>query len=265
MSAFADVNDTRLHYEETGAGPALVLVHGHGLDRRMWDDQVPAFAPRRRVIRYDLRGYGRSALPAAPFTHHDDLLALLDHLRVDRACVVGLSLGGSVAVNFALVHPARVRALVLVATSAVGGFFWPDELAAAFAPIHEAGRRGDMALAKRLWLAMPWFAPAREHPELRARLEAIVADYSGHHFAHDSLARSLKPPANDRLHEITAPTLVIVGERDLAYYNLPLADRLASQIANAQKVVMTGVGHMANMEDSPTFNRVVLEFLARLA
>ncbi len=264
MDAFADVNGTRLRYDATGDGSPVVLVHGHGLDVRMWDDQVPALAPSRRVIRYDLRGYGRSALPAGTFMHHEDLRALLDHLSVERACVVGLSLGASIAVNFALEHPGRVSALVLVDASAVSGYPWPDELAAAFEPIHAAGRRGDLALAKRLWTALPWFAPALERPTVRARLEAMVADYSGFHFANDNLARTPRPHANDRLHEITAPALVTVGDRDLAYYNVPLARRLATQMPNAREVVMRGVGHLANMEDPATFNGLLLEFLARL-
>ena len=112
----AEVNGTCLVYEGTGNGPPVVFVHGFTLDMRMWDDQVVPLATSHRVLRYDLRGFGASANPTVgeSFSHADDLLALLDHLGIERAAVVGLSMGGWVVQEFALKYPDSVSAVILV-------------------------------------------------------------------------------------------------------------------------------------------------------
>jgi 3-oxoadipate enol-lactonase len=111
----AEVNGTSLYYEIVGSGHPLVLIHGFGLDTRMWDDQFEAFAQHYRVVRYDMRGYGKTAPPADEgYSHTDDLKALLEYLRIDRAHILGQSRGGAVAIDFALAHPEATGALVLV-------------------------------------------------------------------------------------------------------------------------------------------------------
>ena len=106
QQGFADVNGTRLYYEMVGSGHPLVLVHGFTLDTRMWDDQFEMFAGRNQVVRYDLRGFGKSALPTTePYSHPDDLRALMTHLGIEHAFIIGLSLGGAVAVDFAVTYP----------------------------------------------------------------------------------------------------------------------------------------------------------------
>jgi pimeloyl-ACP methyl ester carboxylesterase len=121
-SGVASVNGIRLAYEVAGAGPPVVFLHGFSLDRRMWAAQVDAFATRCRIVRYDLRGFGQSG-PATgePYANVDDLATLLDHLAIERAHIVGQSMGGGVAVDFALTHPARTRTLVAV-DAAVNGW-----------------------------------------------------------------------------------------------------------------------------------------------
>jgi pimeloyl-ACP methyl ester carboxylesterase len=122
QTGFAELNGTRLYYEVAGSGAALAFVHGFSLDTRMWDDQFEAFAERYRVVRYDARGFGKSALPGSEkYMHAADLKALLEQLGIDRASVVGLSMGGGIAIDFALTYPEATRALVLV-DSTLGGF-----------------------------------------------------------------------------------------------------------------------------------------------
>lgn len=263
-SGYAEVNGTRLYYEVIGSGRPLVLIHGYALDTRMWDDQIDDLSQQYQVVRYDLRGFGKSAVPTGEsFAYHEDLKALLEFLGIGKVHLLGLSLGGSIAINFALTYPEATQSLILADVSALDGFEWPDELNRWFAPIYSAARAGEMALAKEHWLNTGWFTPARQKPEVASRLEQIVTDYSGWHFSHDNPVRSLEPAANERLDEISAPALVMVGERDLTFYNHPIARRLAQGIPNAQKVVvMPGVGHMANMEDPRGFNQNVLSFLA---
>ena len=126
VQGVATMNDGSLYYEVTGDGPPLVFLHGFSVDHRMWDSQVDFFAQHHQVIRYDLRGFGRSSLPTEPYAHVDDLRALLDHLQLTQATLVGLSRGGSVALDFTLTYPQRVDKLVLV-DSVLGGYRWSTE------------------------------------------------------------------------------------------------------------------------------------------
>jgi pimeloyl-ACP methyl ester carboxylesterase len=198
QSMFAAVNGTRLYYEEAGAGPAVVLIHGFTLDTRMWDDQFPALAQRFRVIRYDLRGFGRSALPDGPYSHVEDLRALLDHLGIAQASLVGLSKGGGVALDFALTYPGRTTALALLDTI-LGGHAWSAEGSGRDALVWQEAARGGIPAARASWLAHPLFAPAMRRPAVAARLHAIIGDYSGWHFVNPNPEQDISPPAAARL------------------------------------------------------------------
>jgi pimeloyl-ACP methyl ester carboxylesterase len=253
-SGFADINGARLYYEAAGMGEAVVFVHGFSLDTRMWDDQFNTFAQRYRAVRCDLRGFGQSSLPThAPYRHTDDLKALLGHLGLERAAIIGLSMGGSVAIEFALACPAVVRALVVVDT-VLSGFDWSTDW-------DTRARQVGIQKAKENWLAHPIFAAARENPAVAARITEMVETYSGVHWVERSSERGFEIPAAQRLHEIGAPTLAIVGARDLPDFHR-VADLIAAQVRGARKIVLPGVGHMANMEAPARFNQVVLEFLA---
>lgn len=261
MEGFADINGTRLYYEIAGDGLPVVLIHGFSLDCRMWDDQFAPFAEHYRVVRYDMRGFGRSApVGEDPYAHTDDLAALLDYLEISRAAIIGLSMGGQVAVDFALTYPAMTRALVPV-DALVGGHQWSAEWNAAVGPVWRTARATNIDAGKALWLSTPLFVPANEQPAVAARLQEMVADYSGSHWLRGDPQRSLDPPAMERLHEIIAPTLVVLGERDVPDFHV-IADRLADQVLGAQKIILPGAGHMANMEAPTTFNAAVLRFLA---
>jgi 3-oxoadipate enol-lactonase len=263
-TGFADVNGTRLYYEMAGSGHLLVLIHGFTLDTRMWDDQFEVFAERYQVLRYDLRGFGKSAVPTdTPYTHPDDLHALMTHLGIEHAYIVGLSLGGAVAVDFAVTYPEATDALIPVDAALFGGYEWTvdahwDRLFV-LAKAPEAG----LQAAKTFWLQHPLFAPAREQPAVAARLAAMVEDYSGWHLVNEDPGHVLEPPAVQRLDTITVPTLAIVGERDVLDFHR-VADIMVERIPGAKKIMMPGVGHMANMEDPERFNEIVLGFLAKI-
>jgi 3-oxoadipate enol-lactonase len=259
----ADVNGTKLYYEAAGAGPALLLLHGFSLDMRMWDDQVAALAPRRRVIRYDMRGFGRSAAPSAePFSHAADLRALLDFLGVEAAAVAGLSMGGAVALDFALSSPRRASALILIGGQ-LEGVPWSPELLAPMKAARQAARAGDMDGARALWLAHPFFAPALGLPAAAPRLRQMVAGYSGWHFATRSPEQSSAPPAAERLEQVAAPTLVIAGEADVPEFRA-MAEQLARRIPHARLATIAGAGHLAPMEAPGPVNEAIAGFLDAL-
>jgi pimeloyl-ACP methyl ester carboxylesterase len=254
----------RLGYDLSGdpAGQPVAFVHGFSLDRRMWDDQLPAFGAAYRVLRYDARGFGRSSLPDAAYSHADDLRALADHLGLGPLHLVGLSMGGGVAARFALTYPAATRSLVLV-DAAVPGFKWSKPFDDLFPALRRTARERGVAAARELWLSSDLFAPAREQPAVAARIEAMVADYSGWHWLHRNPERSDGPTALDRIGQVQAPTLLVLGERDLADFRT-CAEKIAARLPAAERVLLPGVGHMSNMEAPGAFDAAVLAFLDRL-
>jgi 3-oxoadipate enol-lactonase len=251
-----------LHYESTGTGDPVVLLHGFAGDLHLWDEQVQALSPKYRVIRYDLRGFGRSAASAEPYSHAGDLKTLLDHLGLARVVLVGLSLGGGAAINFAIEHSDAVRGLVLV-DSTLGGFAWSPSFTIDQAAIRKAAIESGVEAARALWLSLAIFGPALENTRSADRVRAQVGGYSGWHWLNPDPGRPFTPPAIQRLGAITAPTLVVLGERDTPDFHA-IASTLERGIAGAKKVTIPGAGHIANIEAPATFNEILLEFLDRL-
>jgi 3-oxoadipate enol-lactonase len=249
----------RLCYSIAGSGEPVVLIHGMGLDASMWDSQVPALAGEFRVIRYDVRGFGGSTLPDGPYCHSDDLLQLLEFLDAPCAHVIGLSMGGRIALRFALAHPNAVRSLTLI-DSALDGFAWSRRWRDQMNTIVHAARQGGIEEARRLWLAHELFAPARRDPELAAALAFMVERYSGWHWANTDPIRRSGPPSIERLPSMTARTLVMVGELDLADFR-EIARRLCAGIPRATQCEIAGAGHMSNMEAPAIVNEHLLEHL----
>lgn len=263
QTGFAFINEAQLYYEVAGNGPALVLLHAGVADHRQWDEQFANFAERYRTIRYDLRGFGRSAMPANRFSHHDDLASLLDFLQVNQAIVVGISYGGKIALDFALAYPQRVAALVLGAPS-IGGTqpserilrFWEDE--------ETAVARGDLETAVeinlRLWVDGPHRQPDEVNPVVRQKVGQMQREIFQMTIPDEAEEVRLEPAANGRLAEINAPTLVLIGDLDLP----EMVDQtawLANEIPKAQQAIILGVAHMLNMEAPQQFNQLVLDFL----
>lgn len=256
---FADINGSKTYYEVAGAGHPLVFVHGFSLDTRMWDDQWDVFAEHYQVIRYDVRGFGQTAPTGnMPYSRSDDLAALLDHLNIEGAHIVGLSMGGSIAIDFALEHGARTSSLIPV-DSAINGYKRPDTQAS----VRNAATEEGMKSAIDVWLNSSLFKPGIYNPKCAPRLREIVSDYTGWHWVNTDPLTLLVPSSNQRLREISSPALVIVGEYDITDFHL-MASRMEGMIPNAKKAVMPGVGHMSNMEDPETFNRIALGFLGSL-
>lgn len=256
---FAEVNGTRLHYESHGSGKPILLLHGFTLDRRMWRRQVEALGDRFRVIAYDARGFGRSALPDAPYKHCDDAAALCRHLETGPVIAVGHSIGGHQLLEMALTYPELVRGWVSVCTSGLASVPFPDDIQRVFAAVRQAAQ-ADLATAKQIWMRCGWFTAARESPTLAQELDQFLADYSGWHWTHDNPYRNIEPPAAARLHELRAPALVITGTRDLPY-NDAVAAGLCGGIAGAKRVQLD-CGHMAPMEQPDALSRAIAELAA---
>jgi 3-oxoadipate enol-lactonase len=253
-----------LAYEVTGDGPAVVLVHGFGLDMRMWEPQVGHLAARYRVVRYDCRGFGASGAldPAVPYTHAGDLVALLDHLAIGEAVLAGLSFGGRVVLQTALAAPARVAGLVLL-DAVLDGVPWDPASAGALDELVRRVRAGGVPVGREAWLAHPLFAAARQRPELAAQLTAMVAGYPGQHWLGRDPHRPVQPPPIEALEDVAAPALVVVGDRDVPGFR-EMSAVLARRIPGAQYRVVAGAGHMVNMEQPAAVNELLTRFLAGL-
>ncbi|HXG42107.1 MAG TPA: alpha/beta hydrolase [Dehalococcoidia bacterium] len=253
--------------------PTVVLIHGYSVDLRLWDDTVPPLLEGGfRVVRYDVRGHGRSLVPPNGYdfpTYAADLSDLLDRLNVDRPIseelavgevhLVGLSMGGGIALQFALEHPRRVRSLTLV-DSALPGFTYSPQFVAQIEQLVEMARsQGPRAALEQVWLQHPIFDGVRRYPERFARLREMVLAFPGR----DLLAEPSPPPSVqvvERLANVGAPTLVLVGELDLPDFHLA-AQVLAANLPRARLQVLPDCGHVPPLERPEEFNRALLEFL----
>lgn len=265
-SGFLEVDGGRIYYEVEGEGHPLLLIHGGLGSLRMWDGQVPAFAERYRVIRYDTRGFGRTETDDVAFADRADAAAVLDHVGAPSAYVVGQSRGGMFALDLAIEHPERVDAFVSVA-SGVGGYkpTLPDGVQPA--PWDEMERLWESkeweALAEletKVWVD-GWGQPAtRVDPDLRRTVgDWILTTYRAE--KPEGRPQQMEPRAADRLAEVRAPTLVLTGEVDEAG-GVAAGRHLAASVVGARLVEIPGVAHMIQLEEPEQFSRIVLEFLA---
>ena len=253
-----DVGGGSVYYETLGSGPPVVLIHGGFGDRRMWDGQFRALASNHRVVRYDHRGFGRSAAPQAPYSPAGDLIRLLDTLNIRRAHLVGNSLGGTLAIDFALKHPERVASLVVVA-SGPEGLPVPQADIESVAKVFKAAEAEGVEKSVELWLAHPMVAVSSGKPGARELLRAMVSDNRSVFLMKHWPSEELNPPAARRLGEIRAPTLVVIGGRDTEL-SRRMGEEAARGIAGAKKVVMADADHLPQMANPPEFNRHVLRF-----
>ena len=264
LNGIAEVNGARIAYDVAGSGPAVLLLHAGIGDRRMWDAQVPAFAEHFTVIRFDARGFGETRKPDMPFAPYADAIGLLDHLGISRAHVVGVSMGSQTAIEAAIAAPERVSALVAVAART--GTPVSAALRAGWERVDEIFEAGDIAGAVeyelRMWVDGPERGPDTVDPAVRERVREMNAAL----FARDDEAGDevpLDPPAAERLAEISAPTLIVYGDKDVMDVR-QAAEPLAAAIPGAQLAVIPDAAHLPQMERPEVFNEIVLGFLLGL-
>lgn len=253
-------------WDAIGAGEPLVLVHAGVADRRMWDPQWTALSAVFRVIRYDARGFGETLPPTGPWSHHSDLGALLGELGIERAHVVGASMGAGIAVELALGRPDVVLSLILVAPGGALLGQPPDVLRSLWREEGEALDRGDLDAAVeinlRAWVDGPTRSTDAVDPAIRAfvgRMQRRAFELST--WDNDAAPEGeLEPSAAERLGELRIPVLTLVGLADWPPI-VDVAERIGREVPGARVVRWPGIAHLPSLERPTEFERLVREFV----
>jgi pimeloyl-ACP methyl ester carboxylesterase len=260
-----ELADGHLAYREAGTGAPVVLLHGGGLDHRMWTDQLTVLAADHRVLAVDARGHGWSSTPTGPFRHGDDLAVLLAALDLAPATLVGVSMGASTALDVALEYPHLARAVVVVGAGTGEPEFHDPFVLEVFAEQVRAAQAQDRAGWVEASLRLG-FGPGRTLAEVdpvvvgrcREMLETTLARHIG------PTGPVLPTPVTrswERLPGIDVPVLAVVGDLDSSDHN-GMAARVARSVPDGRLATVAGAAHYPNLERPAEFDRVLAEFLS---
>jgi 3-oxoadipate enol-lactonase len=255
--AFLEVENGKIYYQECGSGPqTVVLVHDGVLDSAVWNAVWPEFCRQFHTIRYDRRGYGGSPAATQGYFATDDLAALLRHLKVSRAAIVGSSHGGEISINFALDHPEIVQQLVLVG-AVVGGMPYSahflDRGSVLGKPLEKGDVQGAIAAAVK-----DKYLIASGHDAAKKRMADLLAA-SPQDLTHPDFELPPKP-ALPRLPEIRVPTLLLVGDADIPDVHAH-AGAIEAGIPRSRRIILNNAGHLCYLELPDEFSKIVIGFL----
>lgn len=262
VKGFANLSNVQMYYEIAGEGEPLLLIHGIDSDSRMWEPQFKSFAKNFRTIRFDLRGFGKTPMPAGEFQLLDDIHDLLKDLGIESAHILGYSYGGTVAPSFAIKYPEMVRSLILESAGMVG-HQWSELVSEYFKRFQETYSENNFNEMMRLLKWKSVYGPYRDETGKKE-----ICDLLDQMFLHamTEVEREGKPlPTGDtrnQLNEITVPTLILVGELDFEDYH-QIADFYLKQLPNSEKKIIPNVAHFMNLEEPEVFNREVINFLQK--
>ena len=254
-----NVGDAVISYDVTGRGRVVVFIHGWTQNKSIWDDQVPVFSKRYRVVRYDSPGYGKSTGFSDESAEPLSLLILLEALRIDHAYIVGLSRGGDVALRFAAAYPQKVDGLVLYGAGHPSVPV-PPEIIQVFGSLPGIAKQYGLDSVGKLVLSsdLAWVPPGRN--DITERYRRLWASYAGKDLLDPHPESGLVPMPNTTwLSTLRVPTLVINGDHDLPFI-AAAADTFAHRIPNVKKVVIPNGGHGAHFAQPTTFNGALLDF-----
>jgi len=271
-SGYAEVNGTKLYYETAGTGIPIVLIHGSFGDRRHWDFQFSEFAKKFKVIRYDVRGYGKSALPNpdSAYTDSEDLSELMKFLKINKVHVCGLSMGSIIAIDFVLAHPDKCSSLIVVGPRVAGDgapeykTLNTDSVNTSISKIVEIVKKGGAKEGTdSLWTGDNPLSKAVRSERTRDALLKMGYEYSWWRYLNANKREQAFPMAIKKLHEIKTHALVVTAEYDLAICK-NVAKIMANEIQGAKLVSIRGAGHIMNMDKPEKFNKVIYQYISQL-
>ena len=264
-SGLAPINNAHIYYEMAGKGQPFVMIHAGVCDNRQWNNEFVHFADRFRVIRYDMRGYGKSEPVEGEYSNLQDLTALLDHLHIDGPLILmGCSMGGGLTMDFALSNLSRAKALIMV-DSGPSGLELDIPASPKFAEAEKAYNAGNLDLVTELEVQI-WFDGEGRTPEqVNGSMRKLAYEMNRRALALDAkhLGKRLpdaQVPAAGRLGDLKIPVLVVVGNHDTPF-TLAAADYMIDNIPSAQKASIEDAAHMPNMDHPDEFQRIVSKFL----
>ncbi len=260
VSGSVAVDGGSLYYETLGKGAPVILIHGGFGDRRMWDAQFEPLSQAFRVVRYDHRGFGKSSPPDKPYSPVADLVALMDHLQLKRANLVGNSMGGTLALDFALLQPDRTGAVVVIASTA-GGYPVPEEDVKKVDDVMRAARDQGPGPAVTLWLRHPMVKVAAQHATAGPLLRTMVEDNQRMFLAEHWPQEPMTPPAYERLAGLNANVLFVVGDQDVTSVRSG-AEASAARIKKSKVVTIKDADHLPQMEHPEAVNKLLVEYIS---
>ena len=268
-SGFVANGNAKIYYETAGAGSPFVMIHAGVADHRQWNNEFASFATNHHVVRYDMRGYGKSEPVEGEFNPMDDLVSVLDVLELHEPIILmGCSMGGGLAMDFALKYPTRVKALIMIG-SGPSGLELDVPAPAKFAEAEKAYESGDLDLVAEIETQI-WFDGTDRLPEqVDQTMRKLAYEMNRLALAHESkgLGKRLPntdTPAFDRLADLRIPVLIIVGEHDTPYI-LAAADYMRENIPSARKIKIEDAAHLPNMDQPHEFQSIVKGFLDGLS
>jgi len=268
QSGFISIHNAKLYYEVAGMGTPLVMIHAGVADSRMWNNEFAYFAQSNQVIRYDMRGYGKSEPVEGEFSHLSDLDLLLETLGIHEPIVImGCSMGGGLAMDFALTYPSKVKALVMI-DSGPSGLELDVPTPSKFADAEKAFESGDLDLVAEIETQI-WFDGMGRTPEqVNPTMRKLLYEMNRLALSHEvkGLGKRLpntKTLAFDRLNSLNIPVLIIIGSHDTPYI-LAAADYMKEKIKFANKITIEDAAHLPNMDKPQEFQRVVEKFLSSI-
>ncbi|MFQ5945211.1 MAG: alpha/beta fold hydrolase [Anaerolineae bacterium] len=268
-SGLAKIGRAHIYFEVAGSGQPFVMIHAGVADSRQWNNEFESFSKEFRVVRYDMRGYGRSEPVDGEFTHLEDLTRLLDYLDISQPSVLmGCSMGGGLAMDFALTHPSRVKTLIMV-DAGPSGLKLDVPTPAKSEQAEKAYNDGDLDLVAEIETQIWFDGMGRTPDQVNQAMRLLAYEMNRNALSHDAKRLGKRLPDSDspaagRLTELEMPVLVVVGAHDTPFM-LAAGDYIADNIRSARKVILEDAAHLCNMDQSAEFQRTVNVFLDELA
>lgn len=261
VKGYLNILGVQTYYEMAGEGEKVLFIHGVDSDSRMWEKQFEAFSKKFRAIRFDLRGFGKTPMPAGEFHILEDINQIFEALNIEKAHLVGYSFGGTIAAPFSVYYPNRVQSLTLVGAGMIG-YEWSPELSDYFKQFRQSWEEKDFTTMLKLLRWKSIYGPYREEAGLNEICELLDQMYL---HTLNNVVREGKPlsPGDTRgeLYKITAPSLILVGEKDFQDYH-SIADIYNQCIPNSQKRIFPDAAHFLNLENPVLFNQIVMDFIS---
>jgi pimeloyl-ACP methyl ester carboxylesterase len=270
-SSYLKVDNDKIFYETAGKGTAIIFIHDGLVHSQIWDSQFSFFARDHMVIRYDRRGYGKSSTATGNFSNMDDLRVLFNHLKIEKACLMALSSGGRLAIDFTLQYPEKVSSLVLVG-AVVGGFSYTQHFFTRGGHLPSGLKNMDQRVA--YYIFEDPYEIYGKNKEAKQKVDQFLKKYPRkrlHSPANkkqsknrDGINRVPTKPAYERLSEIKIPALILVGEFDIPDVHAH-AGVINAGIKNSKRVIIGNSGHLIPLEQPKIFNNEIKKFLEKLS